>query len=262
MTRRETSPLKAPRPPGLDTLRLYANGAPPIRDLEPPTIRMAPGGLPDWEDLGRTTFDPSPFALEQEREEPEELTPVVSYGSSHVRVVAREEIPFDAMRVLDAIGEAQLQLTLDIFCLESAANVATYDPSARAASDTLRARIQELCDLRDALNEVYLEANTGRASQLFMPGRPFAAYVRGLHVWSCAVVASLTKVAGGLRALTPDWHEFRKELESASAWFFDGLVADVREDLLRSDVPELGERAEELFWAAQLAQRGLEKRFG
>lgn len=230
---------------------------------------MAPAGLPDWDDLGRTTFDCSPFALEQDRDEPEERTPIVSYDGdkrgSHVRVRAKSigpEIPFDAMRVLDAMGEAQLELTLDILCLESAASVVAYDPSARAAADTLRTRIHELADLRDALNEVYLEGGSARASLCFTPGRPLAAYTRGLYVWAGSVVRSLTTLAGQLRTLTPDWHALRQELASASAWYFDGLLPDAREDAAASGAPELAAKCEELFWAASLAFKGLEKPFG
>jgi hypothetical protein len=254
--------LAPPLAPSLETLRAYIAQATSIRELD---LREL-----DWQDAV-TAFDANPYALEQHRDEDEESTPVVEdIGvptqrvplSSHVRVMPRAQIPYDAMVVLDAMGEAQLQLTLDLFCLESAAGVAPYDPSARAAADTLRVRMQELADLRDALNDVYLEASDARAALLFSPGRPLAAYVRGLYVWACAVTASLTTLASSLRLLTPDWHALRCELESASAWNFDGLVPSAREDVASADAPELAERVEELFWAAQLAARGLEKRFG
>lgn len=235
---------------------------------------MAPTSLPDFEDLQRTTFDRSPWALEQNVAGAEELTPIVAYDdahagtprpqlTSHVRARARVEIPFDAMQVLDALGEALLQLTLDIFCLESAAATTAYDPSARAAADTLRARIQEIADLRDAINEVVLEASaSARAATMFSPGRPLSAYARGILVWATSVVASLATLAAGLRTLTPEWSQLREELASARHWNFDGLIGPAREDLAESGATELAARCEELFWAASMAARGLEKRFG
>lgn len=230
--------------------------------------------LNDWDDAPATRFDVTPFALQDaSTDDPEGVpTPRVPMPSSFVRVRRSPDAAADtcardreAVAFLDVMGEQQLNLTVNLFCLESSATGVAYDPSARAAADTLRTRIAELCDLRDALNEVYLEGSTAAASRLFAADAPLIEYVKGLYLWCAEVTAALTVLAAELRTLTPDWLELRRSLDRASHWYFDGLVPDVRHEVASLEAPallDLAGKVDELLWAASYAHAGLDKKFG
>ena len=228
--------------------------------------------LNDWDDAPATRFDVTPFALQDaSNDDPDGVpTPRMPMPSSFVRVrrspdVAIGDCHSEAVAFLDVMGEEQLNLTVNLFCLESSATGVAYDPSARAAADTLRTRIAELCDLRDALNEVYLEGSAAAAARLFAADAPLIEYVKGLYLWCAEVTAALTVLAAGLRTLNPDWLELRQSLDRASHWYFDGLVPDVRREVASLEAPallDLAAKIDELLWAASYANAGLDKKFG
>jgi len=183
---------------------------------------------------------------------------------SYVRVRPSPDATWDdTAGFLDAMGELQLNFTMNLLCLESSVDGVPYDPSARAAAVTLRQRIQELVDLREALNELYLGANEPRVRALFAPDGPLVAYLKGLYLFCDEATSALTAVSNQLRILQPDWLDLRARLTKASHWYFDGLASEVRAEMDQLDVrAELGEKVEEVFWAAGYAAQGLEKRFG
>ena len=222
--------------------------------------------LPDWDDAPATRFDVTPFALQDaSNADPDGApTPRLPMPSSFVRVRKSPDVTWnsDAVGFLDVMGEQQLNLTVNLLCLENAVDCVPYDRSARAAADTLRARITELCDLRDALNDVYLEGNDATAGRLFAADAPLIEYVKGIYLWCGEITAALTALASGLRSLTPDWLELRARIDRASHWYFDGLADDVRRDAHGLDAPDLADKIEELLWAASYAHEGLDRKFG
>jgi hypothetical protein len=173
-------------------------------------------------------------------------------------------------RLLDELGDDDLNLTVSLLCLEQAAGSMPRDPSARAAAETLRMRIQDLVDLRDALHALVAHARDASIAHLFAPEEPLAVYVKGLYVWSAGVVDTLDELARALRELSPDWMRLRNRLDEASGFYFDGLVTKVRRQASAQHVHgrttdatrALCDSLEEVFWAASWLHRSLETRFG
>jgi hypothetical protein len=188
-------------------------------------------------------------------------------SAEETRAWVEQEQRAQAARFLDAMGEDQLNLTVNLLCLEHASEGVPYDVSARAAAASLRTRIQELSDLRDALNEIYLEASEAHFVPLLISDAPLPAYMKGLYLFCEEIISALTSLASGLRILQPDWAELRRRITDADVWYFNGLPREIQDELARLPVSEeiavrIGGRLEELFWAASYLHQGLEKRFG
>lgn len=255
---------------------------------------LAPAGLPDWDDPPMTTFDGSPFALEHIPPEPapESIAPATEPApatgpATSVATSAPSDAPAhhpasfvrarsadvtgpmpnaawaEASAFLDVMGELQLNLGVSLLCLDDAVGTMPYDRSAVAASETLRTRIQELTDLRDALNELYLDATDPSFAPLFAADAPLTAYLKGVYLWAGDVAIALDDLAKALRLLQPDWFALRTRLERAAMWYFDGLPNEIRPELARLGVSEsFTAKVEEVFFAARFLAHGLEKRFG
>jgi hypothetical protein len=188
--------------------------------------------LPDWEDLESTS--PS-------------LDGVQLLHESCVRLAGAQRA--------DAMTERQMAFGFALACLEHDAQVVTvFDRSARAALDTLRTRVGELTDLREALDELHAVAPS------FHADGALTAFAFGLYSWSEEVIGALAEVARGLRYLSPDWARARNRLDRAAEWYFDGLREEVRREAAAA--PELAMRVEEVLWAAAVLHEGLKKRFG
>jgi hypothetical protein len=220
--------------------------------------------LPDWDEdqfCGPTRYDVSPFALEDWSES----TPVVAVVSSDSHVRMRPQPPAsDGSRFIDGLGEDLLNIHVALVCLEHSSGEQPYDRSARAAFDSLKARTEQISELYQALNEIYLDAADPHLHSLFGTDAPLSAYAKGLVLFTSEAILALTDLARSLRVLQPDWFSLRRRLEEASHWYFDGLPREIREDALSVVPPDhpLHDHLEELFWAAAQLDRGLEQRFG
>ncbi len=256
-------------------IRAFAVDQVPIYFATASRPDLAPAGLPEWDDVPKTTEERSPYALPDDAtprvpEPIAEARPAVEKQESYVRLRNLEETTAqmpaewqDACAFLDAMGELQLNLTVNIHCLEDSVLGATYDRSANAAAETLRTRIQEVTDLRDALNELYLEATDAAFAPLFATDAPLNAYLRGVYLWCNDVTAALIDLSNALRNLTPDWFALRTRLDRAATWYFDGLPNEIRVDMERHAVrPDFAAKIEEVFFAARYLAHGLDKKFG
>jgi hypothetical protein len=258
----------------------------------PRSDEMAPAGLPDWDDAPMTMNDPEPYALESvatvrapetyppreaqpQAQGPEQSAPESIPGSapespraSYVRarnpdVTAPMSAQYQATAFLDVMGELQLNLQMSLLCLGDSVEGVPYDRSAHAAAETLRTRIQELADLRDALNEVYLDAGEPPFAPLFMADAPLVSYLKGVYLWCHDVTGALGDLAASLRVLQPDWFLLRERLERAAMWYFDGLPNEIRVEMEKNAVrADFVAKIEEVFFAARFLAHGLEKRFG
>jgi hypothetical protein len=252
-----------------------------------PRFDAAPAGLPDWDDTPKTSQDSAPFALEDTGamsvgapstvrgygHVPEGAPPpAVEKSPSHVRVrnpndSVTSEMPTqewsEACAFIDTMGELQLNFQVNLLCLENTLEQMSYDRSANAAADTLRTRIQELTDVRDALNDIYLDAAEPAFAPLFGAEAPLTAYIKGVYLWCNEVTGALTELSNALRVLQPDWFELRQRIDRAGMWYFDGLPREIRPELERHQVrADFAEEIEQLFFAAIYLAQGLDKKFG
>ncbi len=175
---------------------------------------------------------------------------------------------------LEELGDEQLTLTVNLLCLEHVVDGIPYDASARAAGQSLRERIQELSELRNALNIIYLDASDPRMALMITGDAPLGDYLRGVYAWTKGVIRTIEDLASGLRTLTTDWSSARLRLQDAREFFLDDLEFAIHKDLARlrlrapelnearDPLAELDEHLEELFWAASYLAKGLEKKFG
>lgn len=207
-----------------------------------------------------------------------------SAGDSHVRLRA-QALPFprateiallDAQELLDELGEDQLTMCMQLGGLEETVVEGPRDPSARAALQTLQARVADLGALRDALAKVHAAIVDPRLQRIVLPDSPFADYLSGLYSWVHAVVRALDDLATSMRTLQPDWALLRWRIEEAKNFHFDELHEPVRADLLalaiiadggsfgadRPPIEELRYAVEHLFATAVAVEEHLDERFG
>jgi len=183
-------------------------------------------------------------------------------------IARRDRLGDEARSFLEELGDEQLTLQMSLLCVEHVVEGVPRDPSAHAAAHSLRARIDDLADLRNALNAVYLDAADPRMCAMLRHDGPLAEYLRGLYAWSKGVLRALEDVARELRVLSPDWAQLRTRLEDARAFYLDDLESAVRREagaLFVEEGDPLGElsaHVEDLFWAASYLAQSLEKRFG
>jgi hypothetical protein len=212
-------------------------------------LAMDPGGLPDWDE--ETTIDATPFG-DADGEK-------VVMTRSAVCVKERGA----TKRLADVMEEAQLDLGLAVACIEDCVSGMPHDPSTLAAADSLRCRVAELGDLRDALEAVCGVAAEPAAASFFSNDGAAGGYVRGVYLFASAAAAALDAIARELRAGSPDWTRGRERIDQATSFYFDGLASEVRLEMTQLGVHEDARaKIEELFFAAAMFAHGLEKRFG
>ena len=193
-----------------------------------------------------------------------------------VRMRAVHPVEDDAPAVVDAIADDQLTLTMDLLCLESAIDVLPYDPSTRAAAQTLAERLEDLAELRDAINAVYLDLFDARVAlvNLSSANGSLGDYLRGLHAWSKAVVRAFEELSTGLRRQNPDWALLRTRLEDAQIFYLEDLERVISSQVValyheaselddpRDPLHDFGAHVDELFASAAWLRTALEQRFG
>lgn len=200
---------------------------------------------------------------------------------SHVRLRSAAPAPpaadvqfLDAQELLDELCEDQLTLSMNLACLERAAEDGPRDPSARAALAALKAKLADLLVVRDGLAAIQQIAVDHRLHRMFVSDAAFAEYLRGLYAWLHAVVRALDTVATSLHSLTPDWALFRWRIEEAKNFHFDELHDPIRADLAAlavvargssgapARVGDLAAAVGHLFSAAERLEASLDQRFG
>jgi len=231
----------------------------------------------DDDEYAPTRLDARPFALEETaprlelvgRAAPPPLPPAARPATQRDSFIRTRPSPAAEARAarefLAGAGEDHLTLSVNLLCLEDpTTGVPAWDLSARAAASSLRARVDELAQVRDALAHLLAHAEVERRlAPALGPDASLSAYVKGLYLWTLDVTAALTDLARGLRSLGPDWSALRARLDESNDWYFDELPGEIRDELARAGVSgEAADHVEELFFAAGYLAAGLSKRFG
>jgi hypothetical protein len=176
----------------------------------------------------------------------------------------------EAQELLDELCEDQLTLSMNLACLERAAQNRPRDPSTRAALQSLDARIVELGNVRDALAVLQLCTISKSVQRAFLPNAPLADYVRGAYAWMHAVLRALDQLVAGLCTMQPDWASYRWRVEEAKNFHFDELEEAIEEDLVQllsesGDEEAVGQLAaafEAALAEARILEERLDQRFG
>ncbi len=188
-----------------------------------------------------------------------------------VEIEGRRAAKEQARLFLDEVVAAQLTLAINVDAVERVLEHVAYDPSSQAAANTLRERLEDLRDIGDALEQVYLVGAHPDLVELFDGDSPLADYLRGVEAWSAGAVSAFEKLAVELRAAAPDWATLRGRLESAAQFHMADLVPAIPDlvERLRSTTPastglvdRFMQRLSELFAAADWFAMGLAERFG
>ena len=195
-----------------------------------------------------------------------------SLAASYVRVRPSAEVAV-VQRFLEEIGGAQFTLTMRLNELD---RVAQRDgdalvPSTEAARFVLGARIAELDLLRDALNDLYLEAAAPEVADALAHDGVFTEYLRGVYAWAESILRALEVLNSELGTLSPDWFRMRARINDARDFYLAHLENEARgavEALKRGSHPEaailirdLGARVDAVIRAAQGLLKGVSRRF-
>jgi hypothetical protein len=191
---------------------------------------------------------------------------------SHVRLRALVEGETAAAHaLLDELGGEQLTLSMSLVCLERASELAPYDPSSQAAARILRMRLEELGELRDALQRVHFACAYPVAAPLLVKDAPLADYLRGVHAWLGGIARALEYLAVELRQLGADWSAFRARVAEAQLFYLSEMPEAVRADVASlaeqsTETPELlldlGATLDDLFACAEWFAASINAPFG
>jgi hypothetical protein len=193
--------------------------------------------------------------------------------SGYRRVAERLPDAFagEASSFLDEIGDEQLNMMVSIVCIERMLDRLPHDPSAHAAANSIRARIADIAQLRDALEDVYASSANPLFASIFSADGHLADFMRGAYVWAGIVLRALERLSLELRELQPDWARLREKIEEGTYFYFRELIELVRADVEalaitmpehKAEIDELDARLEQLFFAAGMLRARLEDRFG
>jgi hypothetical protein len=200
------------------------------------------------------------------------LAPAPMRARAESFVGLREAPRADANTALDALVEEQLTLTMGLLCL--AAPVAPYDPSARAAAQTMAERIADLARVRDALDDFQLDLFDPRVAPLLRNDGPIVEYLRGIYTWLKGVIRAFEDLGPELWALSPNWLRLRSRLEDADAFYMKNLEPLIRAQAarLRHEAPEIADprdplhafrpHLDALLASTRHLHDGLQRRFG
>ena len=178
------------------------------------------------------------------------------------------------LAVLEELGDEQLTMTVNVMCVDHIVDGVPHDPSSVAAAASMRERIDDMCELRGALNGLYLLATDPRMRDMLGRDTPLAEYLRGLYAWSKGLLRAFEESGYALRSLSVDWSVLRARIEDAAPFYFRELEPEIL-DLaaqMRFVRPELDDGSDPLYTlpeqlglvfecAAQLAE-SLQERFG
>jgi hypothetical protein len=160
--------------------------------------------------------------------------------------------------LLDELGHGLLNLTMNLHCVEHelASDIESF------TAEVMRARVREVLDVANALEQVYLDAGDTRVATMLQPDAALAEYLRGVLAWSEGIVRALDDLVGGLKKGTPAWSLFDRRLADASTFYFDDLVESVREELIERGLgtTAIQHHVDHLVWSASALQLTLSPR--
>lgn len=168
--------------------------------------------------------------------------------------------------LLKDLGERQVALASGLAWAYARISALPRDPSTRAAGVTLSARIADLGDVRDALNELYCSLARHASLIGLVAGSPLALYLDGIYRWVLGSLDAMAVLADELLRLEADWATFRARLSEAQSFYPEPLGPAVRallwslgDEDARTDVTGA---LDELTFALRMLERNLEQRFG
>lgn len=273
----------------------------------------APSYLPDYEDAAASLFPahgsleapavsgpssapaPSGLAFATDDSTPNHSTPNHSTpdhshsGRATVRPpaasIVRLRVPTSdgaTRQMLQALGQRQVAFASSLAWTHARVAGLPRDPSTRAAAVSLLARLADLGDVRDALNELYcavarragIVLTSGDAQEgleegeerLLTPGSPLAMYLEGVYAWLLGSADALSIVGDELLRMESDWWILRLRLGEAKANYPEALAPAVRSALWA--LPDEAARTDltwafdELSFALRVLEANLTLRFG
>ncbi len=192
---------------------------------------------------------------------------------SHARVRSRG-VEDEYLAVLEELGDEQLTMTVNLMCVDHIIEGVPRDPSSRAAAVSMRERLDDMADLRSALNGMYLMATDPRMRDMLGRDAPLTEYLRGLYAWAKAVLRAFEQSGYAIRSLSVDWSALRARIEDAAPFYFAELENEIVDALARMRIvsPEtnhpadplsdLDDQLADVFMSAGKLARSLEQRFG
>jgi hypothetical protein len=191
--------------------------------------------------------------------------------SSYVRIHGDDQSMGEAERLVEALGDEQLSLMVDIVCLEHDLDELEEAAPERSALGALRRSVSDLVDVRAALSDVVDDTALPTVLPLMTLRSPLAVYLKGLFVACDRIVVTLSDVACKLlNSPNIDWHETRARLGEAEVTVFDGLTAEIRGDLAALAFAEpstqralerFAAKVDQLLWAVWYMRERLAHRF-
>lgn len=187
-------------------------------------------------------FRPLLLSTPRSSEEPETRRDplAVDAGGSYIRLRAAprtdEDNLAEAQEFIDQIGDAHLNLTVELVCLRRTVEELAAMPRGATLARALEHREAVLVQLRDALERLHVRTATRRLHPIFLPDGPLADYLRGLYDWLDASVRAFGALVASVRFGRPDWALFRFRLSEARAFHFPELDAAIRADVTALEV--------------------------
>lgn len=179
-------------------------------------------------------------------------------------------------QLLQALGQRQVAFASSLAWTHARVAALPRDPSTRAAAVTLLARLADLGDVRDALNELYcavarragIVLSDGKAEdeRLLAVGSPLAMYLEGVYAWLLGSAEALAIVGDELLRMESDWWLLRLRLDDAKANYPEALAPAVRSALWA--LPDEAARTDltwafdELSFSLRMLEANLAQRFG
>jgi hypothetical protein len=135
-----------------------------------------------------------------------------------------------------------------------------YDPSAQAALKTVGARLADLADVHELLDDVI--ASLWLTSAAPDVRSALVLYLEGAQAWALAATDELSTLATDLVAMRADWTKFRQRIALAKAEWPTELLAEVAQDLARLADPDVTTAIEDLSFSLHVLDANLDQRFG
>jgi hypothetical protein len=186
--------------------------------------------------------------------------------STHVRAVrapADSGIRLIAVRNEQAIGTLAARQCALADGLASAyvrVDHRPHDPSARAALKTVAARLSDVADVYELLDDVIAALWLTREEPRMRSS--LVMYLEGVQRWALALVVELCALATELAAMHTDWARFRFRLALAKAELPTELVTSVGGELASMDDADVTSALADLSFSLHVLDGNLAQRFG
>lgn len=174
-------------------------------------------------------------------------------ADSHIRLLVRPE-------AVSRLAEGQRALAEGIRSAAAHLERRTHDPSVHAALQTVAARIADVGDVSESLDDVIASLWMGSAP--LKPSSTVVIYLEGVQRWALAVAEELGALASALMEMHADWSTFRFRLGLAKAEWPTELVTELECALTKLDDADLTEGVQDLSFALHVLDANLAQRFG